>query len=36
MTAELIAHEGAEAFVESWNYLLTCIADRSATLKRTG
>ncbi len=32
--AEQLQREGAEAFVKSWDDLLTCIADKSAALKK--
>ncbi len=31
-----LQREGAQAFVKSWNDLLTCIADKSAALERAG
>lgn len=34
--AEQLQREGAEAFVKSWDDLLSCIADKSAELKKAG
>ena len=34
--AEQLQREGAEAFVKSWEDLLSCIADKSAELKKAG
>lgn len=34
--ADQLQREGAEAFVKSWEYLLSCIVDKSGELKKAG
>ena len=32
----MLQREGADAFVKSWDDLLTCLVDKSAALKKAG